>query len=58
MREREEHPPDDEPLDPDGETDADAETGAPEESPAADRLPALPADDDSPLGDTDQHSDA
>ncbi|HWE14173.1 MAG TPA: hypothetical protein VG365_11700 [Solirubrobacteraceae bacterium] len=58
MREREEHPPDDEPLDPSGEPDADAETGAPEESPATDRLPALPADDDSPLGDTDQHSDA
>jgi hypothetical protein len=25
-------------------------------SPAADRLPGAPADDDSPLGDTDQHS--
>jgi hypothetical protein len=25
-------------------------------SPAADRLPALPARDDAPLGDTDQHS--
>jgi hypothetical protein len=28
------------------------------QSPAADKLPAAPADDDSPLGDTDQHSDA
>jgi hypothetical protein len=26
-------------------------------SPSADRLPAAPADDDTPLGDTDQHSD-
>jgi hypothetical protein len=26
------------------------------ESPAADRVPGAPADDDSPLGDTDQHS--
>jgi hypothetical protein len=28
------------------------------DSPAADRLPGLPADDDSPVGDTDQHSSA
>ena len=27
-------------------------------SPAADKLPGQPAEDDSPLGDTDQHSDA
>jgi len=27
-----------------------------DESPNADRLPAAPADDDTPLGDTDQHS--
>jgi len=27
-------------------------------SAAADKLPAAPADDDSPLGDTDQHSDS
>jgi hypothetical protein len=27
-------------------------------SDAADKLPAAPADDDSPLGDTDQHSDS
>lgn len=26
------------------------------QSPAADKLPGIPADDDSPLGDTDQHS--
>jgi hypothetical protein len=26
------------------------------QSPAADKLPGAPADDDSPLGDTDQHS--
>jgi hypothetical protein len=29
-----------------------------EESEAADKPPAAPADDDAPLGDTDQHSDA
>jgi hypothetical protein len=29
-----------------------------EESDAANKPPAVPADDDSPLGDTDQHSDA
>jgi hypothetical protein len=34
------------------------ESGAPDTSPAADRLPGLPAEDDSALGDTDQHSDA
>lgn len=28
-----------------------------ERSPSADRFPAAPADDDTPLGDTDQHSD-
>ncbi len=28
------------------------------ESPAADKLPGVPADDDSPVGDTEQHSDA
>jgi hypothetical protein len=28
------------------------------QSPSADRLPGAPADDDAPLGDTDQHSDA
>ena len=29
-----------------------------ESSPSADRPPGAPADDDAPLGDTDQHSDA
>jgi hypothetical protein len=29
-----------------------------EDSESADRPPAAPADDDAPLGDTDQHSDA
>ena len=33
-----------------------AEGGA--QSPAADKLPGAPSDDDSALGDTDQHSDA
>lgn len=33
-----------------------AEGGA--DSPAADKLPGMPAGDDSPVGDTDQHSDA
>ena len=28
------------------------------ESESTDRLPGAPADDDAPLGDTDQHSDA
>ena len=28
-----------------------------DESPSADRLPAAPADDGTPIGDTDQHSD-
>ena len=28
------------------------------DSPSSDKLPAMPADDDSPAGDTDQHSDA
>jgi len=48
----------------------DPERGAPEDepgepgaeggsrSPSADRPPGAPADDDAPLGDTDQHSDA
>src|SRR5690242_9024796 len=27
-------------------------------SPSADKIPSAPADDDSPLGDSDQHSDA
>ena len=28
------------------------------QGPAADQIPALPSEDDSPLGDTDQHSDS
>jgi hypothetical protein len=28
-----------------------------DDSPSADSLPAAPSDDDTPLGDTDQHSD-
>lgn len=43
-------PPEDRPEQPG------AEGGS--ESPSADKLPGAPADDDSPLGDTDQHSDA
>ncbi|MDQ6776045.1 MAG: hypothetical protein M3071_07460 [Actinomycetota bacterium] len=46
-----EHDPDEEPTD-------DADIGASDHSPAADTPPAVPADDDSALGDTDQHSDA
>ena len=39
--------------------DKDDETGAEGgRSESADRPPAAPADDDAPLGDTDQHSDA
>jgi hypothetical protein len=37
-----------------GEVPGGAEGG--EESPSADKPLALPADDDAPLGDTDQHS--
>jgi len=38
--------------------DDEQETGARggDESSSADRLPAAPSDDDTPLGDTDQHS--
>lgn len=45
-----EHKPEDKPEEPGAEGGSDSE--------AADALPAEPADDDSPLGDTDQHSDA
>ncbi len=44
----EQRPPEDRPDEPG------AEGGS--RSPAADTPPALPSDDDSPLGDTDQHS--
>lgn len=48
------------------ERDAEAPEDRPEEpgaeggrtSPAADKMPGAPADDDSAVGDTDQHSDA
>ncbi|HSC05082.1 MAG TPA: hypothetical protein VLC49_17250, partial [Solirubrobacteraceae bacterium] len=49
-REETEEPPENRPEEPGAEGGAD--------SPAADRLPGLPADDDSPVGDTDQHPDA
>ena len=47
-RSEEEKPSEDRPDEPG------AEGGS--ESPAADRIPGASADDDSPLGDTDQHS--
>jgi len=43
-------------VDEDDSPDLGAEGG--DESPSADRAPAAPADDDAPLGDTDQHSRA
>jgi hypothetical protein len=51
-REREpaQEPPEDRPEEPGAEGGSD--------SPAAGKLPGMPADDDSPVGDTDQHSDA
>ena len=52
MEERHKEEPGDEP------TKDEADGGDAQVSPAADTLPALPADDDAPLGDTDQHSDA
>jgi hypothetical protein len=45
-----EEKPEDKPCEPGAEGGSDSE--------AADALPAAPADDDSALGDTDQHSDA
>jgi len=51
MDEREEPAPEDSPAEPGAKGGSGSE--------AADKLPAAPAeDDDSPLGDTDQHSDA
>ena len=47
---RSDDPPEDRPGEPG------AEGGS--ESAAADKPPGAPADDDAPLGDTDQHSDA
>jgi hypothetical protein len=50
-REQTEQPPENRPEEPGAEGGAD--------SPAAGKLPGQPApDDDSPVGDTDQHSDA
>ena len=43
----------DKPEDQPGEPGAEGGSGG-----SADVLPAAPSDDDSPLGDTDQHSDA
>jgi hypothetical protein len=48
--ERTDEPPENRPDEPGAEGGAD--------SPAADTLPGAPADDESALGDTDQHSDA
>lgn len=47
-------------IDPEPPEDRPEEPGAEGGSrgPSADKLPAAPADDDAPLGDTDQHSDA
>ncbi|MBV9197392.1 MAG: hypothetical protein JO168_24935 [Solirubrobacterales bacterium] len=45
-----ERAPEDDPREPG------AEGGS--QSPASDKLPGAPADDDTALGDTDQHSDA
>lgn len=49
-RDETEEPPENRPEEPGAEGGTD--------SPAADKLPGMPADDDSPVGDTDQHSDA
>ena len=44
---------------PDRKEDRDRDSGAEGgQSESTDRPPAAPADDDAPLGDTDQHSDA
>ncbi len=51
--------PDDEPAEPKAPEDRPgegAEGGS--QSPAADQPPAVPSSDDSPLGDTDQHSES
>jgi hypothetical protein len=55
MSERREREPNGEPPE-NRDEEPGAEGGA--DSPAADQLPGAPADDDSALGDTDQHSDA
>ena len=55
MPESPKHDPEEEAVE-DREDEPGAEGGS--TSPAADTLPGAPANDDSPLGDTDQHSDA
>lgn len=54
--ERNDRPEADPPEDGPGEPGAEGEGES--HSDAKDKLPGAPADDDSPLGDTDQHSDA
>ena len=54
MVEREEWDDPEEVAPEDVEDEPGAEGGS--DSPSADRLPGMPADDDAPLGDTDQHS--
>jgi hypothetical protein len=49
-REHREEPPEHRPDEPGAEGGTD--------SPSADKLPGAPAEDDSPVGDTDQHSNA
>ncbi len=50
----------DRPADPGPPEDRPEEPGAEggRKSPSSDKLPGAPADHESPLGDTDQHSDA
>jgi len=56
MDERTQHPDTDAPRAPEDEPGEPGARGG-SDSPSADRPPAAPADDDTPLGDTDQHSD-
>jgi hypothetical protein len=56
MHENPEHEEDLEPPPEDRPEEPGAEGGS--ASPAADQLPGLPSEDDSALGDTDQHSEA
>ncbi len=53
---RDDDPPGPDPQTPEDRPGEGAEGGS--HSPAADTPPAAPADDDSPLGDTDQHSES
>jgi hypothetical protein len=54
MEEIDERDRDDVPAPEDVPGEPGAEGGS--DSPAADKLPGAPSDDDSPVGDTDQHS--